>query len=49
MDDSQVDIEYIDSPYYKASGGVSVAKRTFEFPKKVQHTTFIPIFATNRI
>ena len=34
MDDSQVDIEYIDSPYYKVSGGVSVAKRTFEFPKK---------------
>lgn len=34
MDDSEINISYISSPYYRASGGVSVEEKTFEFPKK---------------
>lgn len=34
MDDSEINISYISSPYYRASGGVSVAEKKFEFPKK---------------
>lgn len=34
MDDSEINISYISSPYYRASGGVSVAERKYEFPKK---------------
>jgi hypothetical protein len=36
LDDSELNIEYISSPYFRASGGVSVASRKFEFPKKYQ-------------
>ena len=36
MDDSELNIEYISSPYFRANGGVSVASRKFEFPKKYQ-------------
>ena len=34
MDDSEINISYISSPYYRASGGVSVSEKKFEFPKK---------------
>lgn len=34
LDDSEINISYISSPYYRASGGVSVAEKKFEFPKK---------------
>ncbi len=36
IDDSELNIEYIASPYFRASGGVSIASRKFEFPKKYQ-------------
>lgn len=36
LDDSELNIEYISSPYFRASGGVSIASRKFEFPKKYQ-------------
>ena len=36
LDDSEINIDYISSPYYRANGGVSVASRKFEFPKKYQ-------------
>ncbi|HIT72353.1 hypothetical protein B5E58_08370 [Tyzzerella sp. An114] len=32
-DDSEITITYITSPYFKVSGGVSLAEKTFEFPK----------------
>lgn len=34
LDDSEIDITYITSPFYKASGGVSVGHKKLEFPKK---------------
>ncbi len=34
FDDSELNVTYITSPYFKAQGGVSVAERKFEFPKK---------------
>ena len=34
MDDSEINISYISSPYYRASGGVSVAEKKFEFPDR---------------
>lgn len=34
MDDSEINISYISSPYYRASGGVSVSEKKYEFPKK---------------
>lgn len=36
LDDSEINIEYITSPYYRANGGVSVERLKFEFPKKYQ-------------
>ncbi len=36
LDDSELNIEYINSPYYRASGGVTIASKKFEFPKKYQ-------------
>ena len=36
LDDSELNIEFISSPYFKANGGVSVSSRKFEFPKKYQ-------------
>ena len=33
-DDSEINIHYITSPYFKCSGGVSVAEKKLEFPKK---------------
>ena len=33
-DDSEINIRYITSPYFKCSGGVDVAEKTLEFPKK---------------
>ncbi|MBO8434491.1 MAG: PH domain-containing protein [Tyzzerella sp.] len=33
VDDSELTITYITSPYYKVSGGASVSDKTFEFPK----------------
>lgn len=32
--DSEINIRYITSPYFKCSGGVDVAEKTLEFPKK---------------
>ena len=29
-----INLSYISSPYYRASGGVTVSEKTFEFPKK---------------
>nr|WP_300170117.1 PH domain-containing protein [uncultured Flavonifractor sp.] len=34
MDDSEINLSYISSPYYKVSGGAAVAEKKFEFPKK---------------
>ena len=34
LDDSEINIHYITSPYFRATGGVSVAERKFEFPKR---------------
>ncbi len=36
LDDSELNIEYITSPYYRASSGTSIAYKKFEFPKKYQ-------------
>ncbi len=36
LDDCELDIQYIVSPFYRATGGVSVSSRKFEFPKKYQ-------------
>lgn len=36
LDDSEISIEYITSPYFKAGGGVSTSSIKFEFPKKYQ-------------
>lgn len=36
LDDSELNIEYISSAYYRASSGVSIASKKFEFPKKYQ-------------
>ena len=33
-DDSEINIYYITSPYFKANGGVSTAEKKLEFPKK---------------
>ncbi len=34
IDDCNITIEYIVSPYFRAKGGVTTEMRTFEFPKK---------------
>ena len=34
IDDSEIGIDYISSPYYRSNGGVTVSQRKFEFPKK---------------
>ena len=34
LDDSEVNVSYISSPYYRANGGVAVEEKKFEFPKK---------------
>lgn len=34
MDDSEINVHYISSPYYRASGGVTVEEKKFEFPKQ---------------
>ena len=36
LDDCELNIEFISSPYFRANGGVSVSARKFEFPKKYQ-------------
>jgi hypothetical protein len=36
LDDSELNIEYITSPYFRASSGVSISAKKFEFPKKYQ-------------
>ena len=33
LDDSELSVFYIETPYFKASGGVSVAEKKYEFPK----------------
>lgn len=34
LDDSEINISYISSPFFKASSGVSVEEKKYEFPKK---------------
>ena len=34
LDDSEINIHYISSPYFKANGGGSIAEKKLEFPKK---------------
>lgn len=34
LDDSEINITYITSPYYRASKGVSTDEKKYEFPKK---------------
>ncbi|OJU14468.1 MAG: hypothetical protein BGN88_00455 [Clostridiales bacterium 43-6] len=34
LDDCEITITYITSPYFRATGGVSLSERKFEFPKK---------------
>lgn len=34
LDDSELNITYISSPYFRASGGVVLNEKKFEFPKK---------------
>ena len=34
LDDSEINVSYISSPYYRANGGVAVEEKKFEFPKK---------------
>lgn len=34
IDDSQIEIEYISSPYFRASDSIVISSKTFEFPKK---------------
>lgn len=36
IDDCELNIDYIISPFYRAGSGVSVASKKFEFPKKYQ-------------
>ncbi len=36
LDDSELNVDYISSPYFKANGGVAISSRKFEFPKKYQ-------------
>ena len=36
VDDSEINIEYITSPYFRSNGGVTIENRTFEFPRKYQ-------------
>lgn len=36
LDDSELNIEFISSPYYRANGGVAVSSKKLEFPKKYQ-------------
>ena len=36
LDDSEINIEYITSPYYRANNGITVASKKFEFPKHYQ-------------
>ncbi len=33
-DDSELNLQYIVSPYFKVSSGASIAEKKFEFPKK---------------
>ncbi len=36
LDDSEITVDFIASPYFRANTGVSIASRKFEFPKKYQ-------------
>ena len=36
LDDSEITVTYIVSPFYRATSGVAVERRKFEFPKKYQ-------------
>lgn len=36
LDDSEISIDYITSPYYRSHSGISVATKKFEFPKNYQ-------------
>lgn len=34
LDDSEINVSYISSPFFKASSGVEVSSKKFEFPKQ---------------
>lgn len=34
LDDSEINVHYISSPYFKVSNGATVEEKKFEFPKK---------------
>ena len=36
IDDSELTIDYITSPYYRSNGGITIVSKKFEFPKKYQ-------------
>ena len=36
IDDSELTVEYISSPYFRSRSGVDISSRKFEFPKKYQ-------------
>lgn len=36
VDDSELNIDYISSPYFRASSGVAIGSKKFEFPKNYQ-------------
>ncbi|MEE0060844.1 MAG: PH domain-containing protein [Acutalibacteraceae bacterium] len=36
VDDSELNIEYIASPYFRASSGINISFKKFEFPKNYQ-------------
>ena len=36
FDDSEITVDFIASPYFRANSGVSIGSRKFEFPKKYQ-------------
>ena len=36
LDDCEINVDYISSPYFRANSGIAVSSRKFEFPKKYQ-------------
>lgn len=40
LDDSEINIHYISSPYFKANGGVSIAEKNLNFPKNTTSSSY---------
>lgn len=36
LDDNEINIEYITSPFFRATSGISIASKKFEFPNRYQ-------------